>query len=119
MENPINEIDTYIMAQNPQIQPTLQKVRQTILGAVDGLLEKLAWNMPSYAKQSTPTKYVLCFAANKNHLGLYGFVQKDAFMDRLTQNNYKISKGSISIPYDKVDYELIRDIVVYSANHKE
>lgn len=54
---------------------------------------------------------IIHFAANKKHLGLYpGEKAIEHFADRLSE--YKTSKGTIQLPYDKpMPLDLIADIV--------
>ena len=100
-------IEEYITEQNPDIQPILQKIRETINKVAPNAVEKIAWNMPTFWQGEN----LVHFAANKKHVGIYpGGEAVGVFAERLA--TYKTSKGAIQFPLDKpIDYELIADIV--------
>ena len=64
--------------------------------------------MPTYWKGHN----IVHFAASKKHIGLYpGPVAVEEFAEVL--KGYKTDKGTIRIPYGKVDAELIKKIVLW------
>lgn len=62
---------------------------------------------------------IVHFAASKKHVGLYpGPAAVEEFAETL--KGYKTDKGTIHIPYGKVDAELIKRIVLWcyeTGNH--
>jgi uncharacterized protein YdhG (YjbR/CyaY superfamily) len=100
-------IDEYIGEQSHEVQPLLQKIRETIRAAAPDAAEKISWNMPTFWRGEN----LIHFAANKKHIGIYpGGQAVGVFAERLT--DYKTSKGAIQFPLNKpIDYELIADIV--------
>ena len=106
-DKPAN-IDEYIAYQSVEVQPILTKVREIIRVATPDATEKVSWSMPTFWQGEN----LIHFAAFKNHIGIYpGALERlpDELMKRLAP--YKTSKGAIQFPYDKVDYNLIEDII--------
>ena len=106
MRDTINTIDEYIAGQPAEIQPVLQKIRQTIREAAPDAKEKISWRMPTFWQGEN----LIHFAVFKKHIGIYpGGEASAVFADRLT--GFKTSKGAIQFPLGKpVDYKLIEDI---------
>lgn len=102
-----NSIDEYIAVQSEDVQPLLQRIRDTIRTAAPKATEKISWQMPTFWQGEN----LIHFAAFKKHVGLYPGGEATAeFAGQLT--GYKNSKGAIQLPLDKpIDYELIADIV--------
>jgi len=111
MENkryqPYKDIDTYIAAAPDDIQPVLEKIRETIRAAAPEAQESISYGMPAF-KLNGPLVY---FAAFKDHIGLFpagegiGFFKKELAP-------YSTSKGTIRFPLDKpIPYSLIEKIV--------
>lgn len=109
MENPMNQIDEYIAAQEETIRPRLTAIRDTIRAALPDAMEKISYQMPTYWKG----RNIIHFAAFKNHIGIYpGGEAPEVFADRLKE--YKTSKGTIQIRHDQeLPLELIREIAVW------
>ena len=104
-----DSIDEYIAAQAEDVQPVLQRIRETIRAAAPEATEKISWQMPTFWQGEN----LIHFAAFKKHIGLYpGGEATTEFADRLS--GYKTSKGAIQLPLGKpIDYELITDIVLW------
>ncbi|WP_051015672.1 iron chaperone [Desulfitobacterium dichloroeliminans] len=102
-----NNIDEYIAAQQEDLRPLLQSIRETIRAAAPEATEKISWQMPTFWQGEN----LIHFAAFKKHIGLYpGGEATSHFGERLA--GYKTSKGAIQLPLGKpIDYELITDIV--------
>ncbi|MCL2562592.1 MAG: DUF1801 domain-containing protein [Oscillospiraceae bacterium] len=97
----IDTIDAYIAEQAEDVREILSQVRAVIREAAPEATEKLAWKMPTFWQE----KNVIQFAAHKKHLGLYpGDLTGSPFAE------YQSSKGTIQIPYDKIDLDLIADV---------
>ena len=69
--------------------------------------------MPTYYKDGN----IIHFAASKNHIGLYpGEKAVEHFNKELS--SYKTNKGTIQIPYDNIDEQLITSIALWCLeNH--
>ena len=102
-------IDEYIALQNKEVQPILQKIRQTIKKAAPGAQERISYHMPAFWLG----KILIYFAAHKAHIGIYpGDLDLIPFKEKLAA--YKTTKGAIQFPLDKpIDYELIAEITRY------
>ena len=110
-------IDEYIATQLKEVQPLLQKVRETIQKAAPGATEKISWRMPTFWQGEN----LIHFAAFKKHIGIFpGELSRLPFEEKLS--GYHCSKGAIQFPLDKpIDYELIADITRHrvSATRKD
>lgn len=108
-------IDEYISLQTPDKQADLQLIRQTLQEALPEAEERISWSMPTYWKKHN----IIHFAASKNHIGLYpGPAAVDEFKKELTE--YSINKGTIRIPYGKVNVDIVRRIAQWcwdTGNH--
>lgn len=95
-------IDEYILRQDPEKQADLQLIRQVLRNALPDAQERMSWSMPTFWQGHN----MIHFAASKQHIGLYpGPEAVEAFQDELTA--YKTDKGTIRIPYGKVDPSLV------------
>lgn len=113
---PPKTIDEYIAAQPEGVQGYLKKIRDAIHAVLPEAEEKISWSMPTYWKKYN----IIQFAAHKNHIGLYAGTEAVVeFEERLEE--YKTSKGSIRLPYDKpLPLELIGEIAKWcyeTGNH--
>lgn len=113
---PPKTIDEYIAAQPEEVQGYLKQIRDAIHAALPEAEEKISWSMPTYWKKYN----IIQFAAHKNHIGLYAGTEAVVeFEERLEE--YKTSKGSIRLPYDKpLPLELIGEIAKWcyeTGNH--
>ena len=105
----VETIDQYIAEQAVEIQPTLQKIRDTIHTAAPEASEKISYQMPTFWQG----KNLIHFAAFKNHISIFPGGEVTAiFADRLTE--FKTAKGTIQIPLTKpIPYDLIAEITRY------
>ncbi|MDE7046461.1 MAG: DUF1801 domain-containing protein, partial [Lachnospiraceae bacterium] len=77
--------------------------------------ERISWSMPTYWKNHN----ILHFAASRKHIGFYpGPEAVEEFKEEL--KGYSVDKGTIRIPYGRVDIELIKRIAQWcwdTGNH--
>ena len=108
-------IEEYINRQDAERQADLFLIRQTLQQALPEAEERISWSMPTYWKKHN----ILHFAASKKHIGFYpGPAAVEAFKEEL--KNYSVDKGTIRIPYGKVDTDLIKRIAQWcqtTGNH--
>ncbi|ERL22780.1 hypothetical protein HMPREF1986_00267 [Oribacterium sp. oral taxon 078 str. F0263] len=98
-------IDEYILTQDEEKRADLLEVRRILKAALPDAEERISWSMPTYWKSHN----ICHFAASKNHIGFYpGSEAVAAFADELQQ--YSTDKGTIRIPYGKIDADLIGKI---------
>lgn len=108
-------IDEYILRQDEDKQKDLYYIRQILHDALPEAEERISWSMPTYWKEHN----IIHFAASKNHIGLYPGSQAVIQFSKELQE-YKTDKGTIRIPYGKVDAALIERIAKWcleTGNH--
>ena len=106
-----NNIDDYIAGYPKETQIILEQIRTTIKIAAPGAEETISYGIPTF---TVGEKYLVYFAAYKNHIGLYPVpggikeFEKDFSF-------YKTSgKGTIQFPLDKpMPLKLITKIVKF------
>lgn len=105
-------IDHYISTFPPDIQEILKAIRQVIREAAPDAVEKISYQMPTFAQQGN----VVHFAAFKNHIGFYPAPSGiDEFEQELTP--YKAGKGTIQFPLGQpIPYDLITKIVKFRVS---
>ena len=108
-------IDEYILSQDTDKQEDLRYIRQILHSALPEAEERISWSMPTYWKGHN----ILHFAASKKHIGFYpGPAAVVQFSKELQE--YKTDKGTIRIPYGKIDAALIEKIAKWcmeTGNH--
>lgn len=108
-------VDEYILSQDADKQEDLRLIRQILRNALPEAEERISWSMPTYWKKHN----ILHFAASKGHIGLYpGPEAVIHFAEEL--QGYKTDKGTIRIPYGKVDAALVEKIARWcqeTGNH--
>lgn len=103
-------IDAYIAEFPPEVQRSLEQMRQLVREMAPEATETIAYAIPTFDLNG---KHLVHFAAFKNHVGLYptpsGMV---AFADELA--TYKSGKGSAQFPLgEPLPMDLIRRIVEF------
>lgn len=108
-KNPPQNMDDYIAGFPQEVQHKLQKIRETIREAAPDAVEKISYQMPTFALEGN----LVHFAAFKNHIGLYPAPRGiEAFQEELSA--YQGGKGSVQFPLDQpIPYDLIHRIVVF------
>ena len=108
MNPAIKDIETYILMQPENVQPGLQKLRQTINAAAPEAEEVISYGMPAFKWNGM----LVGFAAAKKHFGFYPWNGStvDQFKEEL--KTFETSKGAIRFPIDKpLPVALIKKIV--------
>jgi len=102
-------IDEYIAGFPPDVQELLERIRSTIREAAPGAVEKISYQMPTFALKGN----LVHFAAFKNHIGFYPAPTGiEEFQEELSV--YKSAKGSVRFPLDKpIPFALIGRIVKF------
>jgi len=104
-------IDEYIMGQDEDKRADLFLMRQILRQALPEAEERISWSMPTYWKGHN----ILHFAASKKHIGFYPGPEAVAeFQEELEK--YSVDKGTIRIPYGKIDPDLVRKIAQWCWN---
>jgi uncharacterized protein YdhG (YjbR/CyaY superfamily) len=63
----IDSIDAYIADQSPEVQPILNKIRETIRAAAPDAVEKFSWKMPTFWQKEN----LIHFAAVIKHISIF------------------------------------------------
>ncbi len=102
-----SSIDAYIATCPQDVQLILQTLRATIRAAAPDAVEKISYQMPTFAQQGN----LVHFAAHKNHIGFYPTSSGiEAFQAELSA--YTSSKGAVQFPINQpLPTELITRIV--------
>jgi uncharacterized protein YdhG (YjbR/CyaY superfamily) len=105
-------IDEYIAAFAPGVQEILEQVRLTIRKAAPHAEETISYKIPTFTLHG---KYLVYFAAYKNHIGLYPApIENAEFKEDLSA--YAAGKGTVKFPLDKpIPFALIRKVVKFRA----
>ena len=102
-------IDEYIAMFPEDIQAVLQEIRATIKAAAPDAVEKISYQMPTFAQNGN----LVHFAAFTKHIGFYPVPTGiEAFKAELAV--YKQGKGSVQFPLDQpMPLDLISRIVQF------
>ena len=93
-------IEEYMIRQDKDKQADLFLMRQILQQALPEAEERISWSMPTYCKKHN----ILHFAAAKKHIGFY------------PGKKYSVDKGTIRIPYGKIDADLVKRIAQWCWN---
>ena len=104
-------IDEYIDRYPKETQTILEQIRATIKKAAPGTEETISYGIPAF---TIGGKYLVYFAAYKNHIGLYPVPGATNDFEK-DFSSYKTSgKGTIQFPLDKpMPLKLIIKIVKF------
>lgn len=102
-------IDEYIASFPEDVQMKLEKLRDTIREAAPDAVEKISYQMPTFALHGN----LVHFAAYKNHIGFYPTPSGiEKFQQELAV--YKSSKGAVQFSLDQpIPYALVSQIVTF------
>lgn len=108
-------IEEYIAVQREDIQEELRTMQRILHDALPEAEERISWSMPTFWKDHN----ILHFSAAKQHIGFYpGPAAIIHFEEEL--KCYSTNKGTIRIPYGKIDRELVTKIAQWcyeTGNH--
>ncbi|MDR1094963.1 MAG: DUF1801 domain-containing protein [Spirochaetaceae bacterium] len=102
-------IDEYIETFKPEIQKTLNEIRNFIKTEVPEATEKISYGMPTFYLNGN----LVHFAAFKDHYGFFPSPSGiDAFEEELAP--YRSGKGTLRFPIDKpVPWDIIQKVVQF------
>ncbi|MCA9381022.1 DUF1801 domain-containing protein [Candidatus Dojkabacteria bacterium] len=106
-------IDEYISKQPKEIQPTLEKIRKTILKVNPDFEEDIRYGMPTFRLKD---KNIVHFAAFANHIGFY---PTPSGLDEFEQDlkPYRSGKGTAQFKIDEpIPFDLIEKITKFRVN---
>jgi uncharacterized protein YdhG (YjbR/CyaY superfamily) len=111
MAKEIKTIDEYIMGFEPEIQKTLNEIRNFIKTEVPEATEKISYGMPTFYLNGN----LVHFAAFKDH---YGFFPSPSGIDAFEKEllPYRTGKGTLRFPIDKpIPWDIIQKVVQFRA----
>jgi uncharacterized protein YdhG (YjbR/CyaY superfamily) len=100
-------IDEYIAAQPREVQPILEKLRETVLRVAPEAKETISYRIPAF----THDGILVYFAAFKNHIGFYPPVRGDVKLEAAVAP-WANEKGNLRFPLaEPIPYRLVERIV--------
>ncbi len=108
-------VDDYIASCPVEVQLVLEEVRDAIRRGAPGVVEAIAYNMPTFKLDG---RSIVHFSAWKNHVGVYPSPTGDEVLERELER-YETGKGTLRFPLDEpMPTELIERIATCLAeNH--
>ncbi|GHS88169.1 hypothetical protein FACS1894201_09630 [Bacteroidia bacterium] len=105
----MNTIDEYIETFEPNIQKTLNEIRNFIKNEVPEATEKISYGMPTFYLNGN----LVHFAAFKDHYGFFPTPSGiDAFEKELAP--YRSGKGTLRFSIDKpIPWDIIKKVVQF------
>jgi uncharacterized protein YdhG (YjbR/CyaY superfamily) len=112
---PFATVDEYISSFPADVQPILQRVRQSIRKAAPEAVETISYTIPTFDLRG---KHLVFFAGWKRDISVYPLpAGDDAFQQKLAQ--YKRAKSTARFPLSKpIPYDLIGEIVTLLQREK-
>lgn len=100
-----NTVDDYIERFPVETQKILQKLRAISKKVIPNMEEKISYGVPTMTYNG---KYVVYFAAYKNHIGVYPVLTKST----KELEKYRTGKGTYQFPLDKpIPYDIFEKVV--------
>ncbi len=110
MNNPPENIDSYITGFPENVQNILETIRATIKKATPEAQEGIAYGMPAFKLNGKPLVY---FGGYKNYIGFYATPTGHTKFEK-ELSRYKQGKGSVQFPLDEpMPLDLIAKIVKF------
>lgn len=108
-------IDEYILQYPPEVQASMNALRNTIREAAPSASEKISWGMATFVLHGN----LVHFSGEKKHIGFHPAPSAiEAFKVELSE--YHTSKGTVQFPYDKpLPLKLISKMVRFRASEQE
>lgn len=114
MDQPVNDVDSFIAGYPKNVQAILQELRQTIQDAAPEATEKISYGIPTFTFHGN----LVHFSAYEHHIGFYpGAAPIVEFKNEL--KTYETSKGTVKFPIDQpLPLPLVRKIVLFCVKQK-
>jgi uncharacterized protein YdhG (YjbR/CyaY superfamily) len=104
MAEKFTSVEDYLDSFPPDVRRALEEIRATILGAVDGAVETISYNIPTVRVDGRP---VVHYAGWKQHLSLYPVPAGDEDLVRELAP-YVAGKGTLKFPLDQpIPHDLV------------
>ena len=112
---PAKTVDEYIKRSPVEVQPVLQKLRQTIKKTAPEAKEVISYMIPGYMYHGM----LIFFAAFKNHISVYPAPRgNETFKKELSA--YKGGKGTVQFPLGSpIPFDLVKRIIKFRKEENE
>lgn len=108
-------IDEYIAVAAKDVQPILEKIRQTIHQVAPDARETISYRMPAFTQGSI----LIYFAAFQSHIGIYPPISGDPTLEAALAP-YAGPKRNLKFPLDQpIPYDLITRIVQHRLHQNK
>lgn len=109
------DIDEYISTFPDDVQPILEKVRQTLRKALPETTEGISYGMPVFNLNG---HYLVYFAGWKHHISLYPVPYGDPEFQKEIKP-FLSGQGTLKFPLDKpIPYDLIEKVALLHLKNK-
>ena len=109
-------IDEYIAQYPKDVQKILEEIRATVRKAAPKSEEKISYGIPTFTLAG---KYLVYFAAYKNHIGVYPVPNKNKAFEKDFARYKTSGKGTIQFQLDSsIPYKLIARIVAFRIEER-
>lgn len=107
-------VDEYIESYSGEVNKRMKKLRSIILSCSPAITEKISWGMATFVLNGN----LVHFSGEKKHMGFHPAPSAiEAFKDQLFE--YKCSKGTVQLPYDKpMPYDILREMVLFRVKEQ-
>lgn len=104
MRKKYQSVADYLEDQPVRTRDALVELRSIILEAVPEAIELVNYGIPAFALEKGGKRdQQIMMAGYKQHVGLYPHPSAiEAFSDELMRKDYKMGKGSVQFPIDKL-----------------
>lgn len=100
-------IDAYIQVFSPEVQKTLQKIRETIHQAAPEATEAIKYALPTFILNGN----LIHFGAYKTHIGVYPIPSGTPAFEKEIKK-YQTGKGTLTFPLDQpFPFDLLTQVV--------
>lgn len=112
---PFSTVEEYIAGYDKDVALRMETLRKMILDCSPEITEKISWGMATFVLNGN----LVHFSGETKHMGFHPAPSGiEAFRERLS--NFKCSKGTIQLPYDKpMPYELLREITMFRVQEQK
>lgn len=109
-----SSVEEYIASYSGDVRLRMETLRKIILDCSPEITEKISWGMATFVLNGN----LVHFSGEKKHLGFHPAPSAiNMFRDRL--KDFKYSKGTIQLPYDKpMPYELLQEITMFRVREQ-
>ena len=116
MQSKAPNVTAYLEEVPEERRAALTRLRQLCLATLGGYDERMAYGMPTYAKDGTPE---VAFASQRNHISLYIMKMEAVDQQREALAAAKIRVGKSCINFtrpDRIPFDIVQALLVATVN---